>query len=73
MLMKSKGVGSNREVEKGEGACAEGRSSFAPSAASILRWRATQSDINVGALGCSGGLRPPSSIGDRRYSLGPSV
>ena len=29
-----------------------------------------QSDINVCALPCSGGLRPPSSIGDRRYNPG---
>ena len=26
-------------------------------------------DINVCAWGCSGGLRPPASIGDRRYNL----
>jgi len=29
-----------------------------------------QNDINVCAFGCSGGLRPPSSIGDRRYNPG---
>ena len=28
-----------------------------------------QRDISVCAFGCSGGLRPPSSIGDRRYNL----
>jgi len=29
---------------------------------------ALQSGINVCATRCSGGLRPPSSIGDRRYN-----
>ena len=29
-----------------------------------------QRDINLCACGCSGGLRPPSSIGDRRYNPG---
>ena len=29
-----------------------------------------QSDINACAFGCSGGLRPPPSIGDRRYNPG---
>jgi hypothetical protein len=34
---------------------------------------AIRRDINACASGCSGGLRPPSSIGDRRYNLCPPV
>ena len=39
----------------------------------LRRLEAIQSDISVCACGCSGGLRPPSSIGDRRYNLCRSV